>query len=287
MKASQNPYKTITWIPTGFQRLDKVLGGGVPQRKITEVSGNWSVGKSTLALQIVAQAQKMGKECLWCDSEFSFTQEYAEAMGVDCDKLELFAERIAEDTLDHLEKWADEHKGALIVLDSVGQLLPREEAEKKAEGKTIGLQAKLVSSFCRKIIPVLTINDNALIMLNHNVTEIMGPAAGKIKTSGGQKLEYAKSIWVMLRSTNKRLIKGEDQVGVVIQAEIRKNKLAPTQKQKAELTMLFGEGFSAEADLLQELLDSGEVLKKGNTYWHGDVKLGIGAAKAREALKTI
>ncbi len=122
-------------------------------------------------------------------------------------------------------------------------------------------------------------------MLNHNVTEIMGPAAGKVKTSGGQKLEYAKSIWLLLRNTNKRLMKGDEQIGLVIQGEIKKNKLAPTQKQKAELTMIFGEGFSAEADLLEELLDKGEVVKKGNTYWRGEVKLGIGAAKAREALK--
>jgi recombination protein RecA len=283
MKASQNPYKEIKWIPTGFQKLDSILGGGVPHRKITEISGVFSVGKSTLALQIVAQAQALGKECLWCDSEFSFSEGYATTLGVDCDELEYFAGHFAEENLDYMEEWADKHKNALLVLDSIGGLLPRAEAEKNADGKVIGGQAKLIATFCRKIVPILAINNNALIVCNHQFVDLM---SGKLKTSGGMKLEYAKSIWLMLRAANKRIMKGEQQVGLIIDAEIRKNKMVPTQKQKAELTMIFGEGFSAEADLLQELLDKGEVTKVGNTYWRGKVKLGIGLTKAREALKT-
>lgn len=89
----------------------------------------------------------------------------------------------------------------------------------------------------------------------------------------------------MLRKASKRVMQGENQVGEIIEAEIRKNKLAPTLKQKAELTLLYGQGFSAEADLLQELLDSGEVVKRGNTFFRGETKLGVGLAKAREALK--
>lgn len=285
MRASENPYKTIAWIPTGFGKLDHILGGGIPHRKITEISGVFSVGKSTLALQIVASAQKVGMQCLWVDSEFSFTEEYATALGVDCDKLELYAERFAEDALDSLEKWAESHVNGLIVLDSVGALLPRAEAEKNANGRVIGLQAKLISSFCRKIVPILTINNNALIVLNHQFVDIMG--MGKLKTSGGEKLAYAKSIWLMLRSLNKRVMKGETQIGLLVEAEIRKNKLAATHKQSCELVMLFGQGFSAEADLLTEMLDSGEVTKKGNTFYRNGEKLGVGLANAREALKNI
>lgn len=282
MKASANPYKQISWIPTGFHALDKILGGGIPHRKITEISGVWSVGKSTLAFQVVAQAQKLGMDTLWCDSEFSFSQEYAEKLGVDCDKLDLFAGHFAEENLDYMEEWANEHKNALIVLDSIGHLLPRAEAEKGADGKVIGGQAKLIATFCRKMTPILAINNIALVVLNHQFVDLM---SGKLKTSGGAKLEYSKSIWLMLRQANKRVMKGDQQVGAIIEAEIRKNKLAPTQKQKTELTLIYGEGFSAEADLLQELLDKGDVTKKGNTYFRGDKKLGIGLTKAREALK--
>lgn len=282
MKASESLYSKIDWLPTGFSALDKILGGGIPSRKITEISGVYSVGKSTLALMIVAKAQQAGMECLWSDSEYSFGQEYAESLGVNCDELDLEQNRYGEEAVNEIEAWADSHKNGLIVLDSVGALLPRQEAEKDADGKTIGAQAKLVATFCRKIVPILAINNNSLIVLNHNLIDLM---SGAIKTSGGSKLEYHKSIWLMLRKASKRVMQGENQVGEIIEAEIRKNKLAPTLKQKAELTLLYGQGFSAEADLLQELLDSGEVVKRGNTFFRGETKLGVGLAKAREALK--
>lgn len=282
MKASQSPYREVKWVPTGFSNLDRILGGGIPQRKITEISGVFSVGKSTLALHIVAQAQKLQKETLWCDSEFSFDVEYATRLGVDCDQLDLIQGRYAEENLDAIEAWADTHKNGLIILDSIGGLLPRQEAEKGAEGKTIGGQAKLIATFCRKIVPILAIKNTALVVLNHQFTDLM---SGKLKTSGGAKLEYAKSIWLMLRAANKRIMQGEAQVGLIIEAEIRKNKVAPTSRQKCELSMIFGQGFSAEADLLQELLDSGEVTKRGNSYFRGETKLGVGLNKAREALK--
>jgi recombination protein RecA len=282
MKASQGPYNKIEWLPTGFRELDRILGGGVPLRKITEISGVFSVGKSSLALQIIAQAQKEGRDTLWCDSEFSFTEGYAKKLGVDCDSLDLIQGRYAEENLDAIEEWADKHKGAVMVLDSIGGLLPRQEAEKGADGKTIGGQAKLIATFCRKIVPILAINNCALVVLNHQFTDIM---SGRLKTSGGAKLEYAKSCWLMLRAANKRIMSGEQQVGLVIEAEIRKNKLAPTLKQKVELTILYGEGFSKEADQFDELLEKGMIEKKGNTFLFMGAKIGVGKAKAREWIK--
>lgn len=282
MKASESKYSKIDWLPTGFSALDKILGGGIPSRKITEISGVYSVGKSTLALMIVAKAQQIGMDCLWADSELSYTTDYAGSLGVDSTKLDLIQERLAEDILDQMEEWAVEHKNGLIVLDSVGELLTREEAEKNSGSKVIGAQAKLIATFSRKIKPTLTINNITLIVLNHQFTDLM---SGKIMTGGGRKLEHAKAIWLSLRKASKRVMQGETQVGEIIEAEIKKHKLAATFKQKVELTMIYGQGFSAEADLLQELLDSGEVTKKGNSYFRGETKLGVGLAKAREALK--
>lgn len=283
MKASDSLYSKIDWLPTGFSALDKILGGGIPSRKITEISGVFSVGKSTLALTLIGRAQKEKKATLWADSEFSYGEEYAAILGVDSNKLDLIQERFAETTLDEIEAWADSHKNGLIVLDSVGGLLPRQEAEKDASGKVIGGQAKLIATFCRKIVPILAINNHALVILNHQFTDIM---SGAIKTSGGEKLAYSKSVWLMLRKASKRVMQGENQIGEIIEASIRKNKLAPTNKQSCELTMLYGQGFSVEADLLQDLLDSGEVTKIKNKYFRGETLLGVGQTKAREALKT-
>lgn len=283
MKASQSPYLELDWVPTGFANLDKILGGGVPSRRILEISGNYSVGKSTLALHVVAAAQKAGKPSLWADTEFQFTTGYSTSLGVNCDELDLIQTKLAEDVLDGIEEWAEKNKNGLIVLDSVGQLIVREEAEKDTTGKTIGGQARVIAKFCRKMVPLLAMNNHALVILNHNLIDIM---TGKIKTSGGAKLEYAKSIWVLLRKANKRVMKGDQQVGDIIEAEIRKNKLVGTLKQSCELTLLYGEGFSAEADLFNELLAKGEITKVGQKYFRGETLLGRGLNAARESLKS-
>lgn len=270
-------------ISFGLPQLDKITGiGGAPRRRITEISGPYSVGKTTMALGLVKTAQEMGLRCLWADIEFSWDNAYAEALGVNTKTLDLIQERYAESALDLITDVAETDKYGLIVLDSIGGLLPRQEAEKSAEGKTIGGQAKLVATFCRKIVPVLAVNNIALIALNHSFKDLL---TGRLMTSGGAKLEYHKSLHLSLRKASKRVMQGENQVGEIIEAEVRKNKLAATLKQSCELTMLYGQGFSREADLLQELLDSGEVQKRGNTFWRGEVKLGVGLSKAREALK--
>lgn len=282
MKASESPYKEIQWLQTGFPNLDRILGGGIPSRKITEISGVWGIGKSTLSLQIIAEAQKLKMETLWCDSEFSFDDEYATDLGVDCDRLDLIQGRYAEENLDAIEEWADKHTNALMVLDSIGGLLPRAEMEKNADGKVIGGQAKIIATFCRKIVPILAINNSALIVCNHQFTDLM---SGKLKTSGGEKLAYAKSIWLMLRSSNKRLMKGENQVGVVVEAEIRKNKVANTMKQKTELNMVFGNGFDHQADLLAQALEKGIIRKEGRSYFLGEEKLSSGMPGLRKLMQ--
>lgn len=245
MKASESTSDKFDVIPTGFVELDKILGiGGIATKKITEISGIWSVGKSTLALQIVAQAQKQKLHALYCDSEFSFSADYATSLGVDCENLELIQEQYAEATLDALEAWATKYKNGVIILDSIGALLPREEAEKGSEGRSIGLQARLVGSFMRRIVPILVLKNHALILLNHNFTDIQ---TGRLKTSGGEKLSYAKSVWITLkRSYGKPAKRSGDGTKTIlfIEAECRKNKLAPSEGMKGELEMTPGKGFA-------------------------------------------
>ncbi len=271
----------VEWIPTGLSSLDKILGGGVPTKRITEISGPYSVGKTTLALTVVAQAQALKYKTLWVDQEWSWEGEYAQDLGVDLNKTFLIQERFAEIALDMVEAWADENKNGLIVIDAIGALLPRQEAEKSNEGKTIGGQAGLVAKFCRKIVPLLAINNIALIVLNHEFTDIM---SGRIMTSGGRKLEYHKAVWLKLRKLSKNISQGEQKIGEYIEAEIRKHKLVGTVRQTCELSLLFGKGFSAEADLFQEALDKGVITKDGQSYFFADKKLGRGLNAAREAL---
>ena len=283
MKANQSKYREIASIPTGYVSLDRILGlGGVPLRKITEISGVYSVGKSTLALTITAQAQKEGMETLWADTEFAFDDAYATSLGVDCDQLDLIQEEFAELVLDQIEEWARDHKKALIVIDSIGGLLPRAEAEKGAEGRVIGAQAKLIATFCRKIVPKLAINNISLIVLNHEFTDLM---SGKLMTSGGAKLGYHKSIWLRLKKANKRIMKGTQQVGDVIIAEIRKNKVAPTSKQECELQLLYGEGFMKGADLMETALQKGIISKQGQSFVFEGEKIARGQAALRELFK--
>lgn len=245
MKASETKLDTFDVISSGFESLDEVLGvGGFPSRKIVEISGAWSVGKSTLALQVVAQAQKQGRDCLFADAEFSFSREYANALGVDCDKLDLEQAPYAEALLDAIETWAGSHKDGLIVLDAVGSLLPKEEAEKGSEARSIGLQARLMGSFTRRVIPVITMRNHSFVILNHSFIDIQ---TSRLKTSGGEKLAYAKAIWITLKRTfGKAPKRSGDGLKTVlfIEAEVRKNKISPTEGKKAQLEMIPGLGFS-------------------------------------------
>ena len=280
--ASESSYSKIDWITTGISSLDKILGGGIPTKRITELSGPFSVGKTTLALTVIGNAQKQGLKTLWIDQEWAWESSYAEVLGVDPSKLLLIQERYAELALDQLEEFAENNKNAVIVLDAVGALLPRQEAEKSNEGKTIGGQAGLVAKFLRKIVPLLAINNHALLLCNHQFIDLM---TSRLKTSGGAKLEYHKSIWLSLRKANKKIMNGENQVGLVVEAEIKKNKLTATQGQKCELQMIFGEGFSKEADLLQDALDSGLITKQGQFYFFRGEKVARGLNALREKFK--
>lgn len=271
-------------IPSGLF-LDNLTGiGGIPRGVITEVFGDEGVGKSTLCLQLVANAQKLGLRCLWADVEWSYSPKYAEALGVDNSKLGVVRERFAEDVLDTLESEIEKGTWDLVVLDSVGGILPRAEAEKGADGKTIGGQAGLIAKFCRKVVPAIYINKVALVAINHQFVDIM---SGRILTSGGKKLAYHKALSIRLKKKSGVSIKqGDKLVGKVITAEIwGKNKVGATEGLQLDGQIIFGTGFSVGADVLNIALDKGIVTKKGNTYFYGETKLGIGLGQARKAIE--
>lgn len=270
-------------IPTGLF-IDKLTGiGGIPRGVLTEIWGDEGIGKSSLCLQIVANAQKQGLRCLWADVEYSYTTGYATVLGVDNSKLGLIRERYAELTLETLESEVDAGNWDLVVLDSVGGIHPRAEAEKGVEGKTIGGQASLMAKFCRKIVPCLNITNTALVVINHGLIDIM---SGKLLTSGGKKLAYHKSLSIRLKQKQGVSLKqGDRKVGKVVIGEVRKNKLAPTEGMELDGQLIFGTGFSAGADLLADAIERGVITKKGNTYMLGGEKLGVGLTATRKAVE--
>lgn len=274
----------IDVIPSGLF-LDKLTGiGGIPRGVITEIFGDEGIGKSSVCLQLVANAQRMGLRCLWADVEWSYGTAYAASLGVDNSKLGLIRERFAEATLDAIEEAVESGKWDLVILDSIGGILPRAEAEKSSEGKTIGGQAGLLAKFCRKIVPLLRIHNVALVAINHSFIDIM---SGKLLTSGGKKLAYHKSLSIRFKQKQGVSLKqGDRKVGKVVVGEVRKNKMAATEGLELDGQLIFGTGFSAMADLLGDAIDKKVITKKGNTYYFGAEKLGIGLGKVRKMLET-
>lgn len=272
----------VSVIQTGLF-IDKLTGiGGIPKGHITEIFGDPGIGKSSLCLQIVANAQKRGEKCLWADVEWSFAPRYSKELGVDNTKLFVIQEQYAEKTLEEVEEAIDSGKVSLVILDSIGGLTPRAEVEKGIDGKTIGAQAGLVSRFCRKVVPLLALKQVALVVINHSFVDIM---SGKIQTSGGKKLGYHKSVSIRLKTKTGVVLKqGDRQVGKVIEAQVwGKNRLAATEGLKVDANFLFGKGFSASADLFQEAVDKGVIIKEGQSFVFAGEKLGRGAQAAREA----
>jgi recombination protein RecA len=241
-------------IKTPFKGVDELLGGGIPCGKIVEIAGSWSVGKSTMAYQIIGAAQNQERNCLLLDAERAYTNDYAKLLGVNSSQLEIAQYRTAEEYLDHVIEWCEEkrNKGGLVVIDAIGALLPQEEAEKTSESRSIGLQARIIGSFCRKIVPILDDNNIALLILNHTFIPLgqMGVAS-----SGGKKLEFARSVWLILTGAYGKPVKrSADGLKTLIpmQIEVRKNKVVPNMGTKITLDLVQGAGFIGETVLPPE-----------------------------------
>lgn len=244
MKATDAKFAENSYIDTGLTSLNELLGGGIAIGCITEIYGTQSVGKSTLALQIVGCAQKNGHPCLFADTEFNFTPQFAAKLGVDNKTLDLTQHRLGEETFDAIETWVKENTNGLVVLDSMGGILAREEAEKTAEGRTIGLQSRLMAAFCRRMIGLLAEHQCALVVVNHEVVNLN---TGAIGSSGGMKLSYHKRYSVRLRSQfGKQASRAADgsKRSKPIEAELKKEKgMNTTEGKKGALILEMGRGF--------------------------------------------
>lgn len=247
MKASEQDFSHEKII-TPFPQLNSILGGGIATKKVSEIAGTWGVGKSTIAYQIIGAAQNQERNCLLVDAERAFTNEYGTALGIRGDRLDVFRARTAEEYLDHIIEWCEvkKNKGGLVVVDAIGALLPQEEAEKTSEARTIGLQARILASFARKIVPRLDDNNIALLALNHTFVPLgqMG-----IASSGGKKWEYVRSVWLILSKAYGKPVKRSPdgrKTLLPMLLEVKKDKLNSSEGTKIELELISGAGFVGE-----------------------------------------
>lgn len=275
--------ENISVIPTGLF-IDKLLGcGGIPRKRIVELVGAPGGGKSTLCLQIVAEAQKTGARCLWVDIEGTFTPLYARKLGVEMEKLDVLRERNGEDALNQVIEFVENETYDLIVFDSIGQIVPREAREKQIGERQIGGQARIIGHFIRNVAVMLPEKNVAIIGVNQQQVDIM---TGKTSSRGGESWNYHKAVSVHLKKKFGVVLKqGENVIGFQVTAEVReKNKMAGNVGLKIDANFINGEGFSKSADLLGDAIDAGVLEKRGNTFYFEGEKLGM-ISKVRELVK--
>ena len=271
-------------IPTGALSLDMALGvGGVPRGRIIEIFGPESSGKTTLALHVVAEAQKKGGICAFVDAEHALDPDYSKRIGVQVEDLLISQPDTGEQALEIIESLVRSGKVDVIVVDSVAALTPKAEIEGDMGQQHIGLQARLMSHALRKLTAIVAKSNTIVIFLNQIRMKIGIMFGNPETTPGGNALKFYSSVRIDLRRLA-QIKKGEDIIGNRVKAKVVKNKVAPPFR-IAEFDILYNEGISYEGDLLG-LGEKYEVMKKaGASYSFGDVSLGRGYDAARLFLR--
>ena len=285
MKLGANVTMQVDAIPTGSLGLDLALGiGGVPRGRIVEVYGPESSGKTTLALQILAEAQKMGGEVAFIDVEHALDPTYAAALGVDIDSLLVSQPDTGEQAMEICEALVRSGAIDAVVVDSVAAMVPRAEIEGEMGDSHVGLQARLMSQALRKLTGVIGKTNTVCIFINQ-LREKVGIVYGNPEvTTGGRALKYYSSVRIDVR----RIEGLKDSTGAFIgnrtRAKVVKNKVAPPFRE-AEFDIMFGEGISKIGEILDLGVKLGVVQKSGAWFNYGDVRLGQGRDNAKIFLK--
>ena len=284
MKLGDIPKVDVDVIPTGSLSLDMALGvGGIPRGRIIEIFGPESSGKTTLALHVIAEAQKKGGITAFIDAEHALDPEYAKRLGVKTEDLLISQPDTGEQALEIIESLVRSGKVDVIVVDSVAALTPKAEIEGDMGQQHMGLQARLMSHALRKLTAIVSKSNTIVIFLNQIRMKIGIVFGNPETTPGGNALKFYCSVRIDLRRLA-QIKKGEDIIGNRVKAKIVKNKVAPPFK-IAEFDILYNEGISFESDLLGLGEKYGVVKKSGASYSFGDISLGRGYDAARLKLK--
>ncbi|NTW27848.1 MAG: recombinase RecA [Coriobacteriia bacterium] len=273
----------IAAIPTGSLALDAALGiGGVPRGRIIEIYGPESSGKTTLALQIIAEAQAMGGVAAFIDAEHALDPSYASRLGVDIDEILISQPDTGEQALEIADMLVRSGAIDVVVIDSVAALVPRAELEGEMGDTTVGLQARLMSQALRKLAGSLSKSNTTCIFINQ-LREKIGVMFGNPETtSGGRALKFYSTIRIDIRRIDS-IKQGTEIVGNRVRAKVVKNKVAAPFRQ-AEFDLMYGTGISKEGSVLDLGVEEGIVAKSGAWYTYGTERLGQGREAAKECL---
>lgn len=286
MKLGESINNNLEAISTGSILIDRAIGiGGLPVGRIIEIFGPEASGKTTLAMHVVAQAQKRGGICAFIDAEHALDVTYAKGVGINADELIVSQPDYGEQALDIVEMLVRSGAIDVIVVDSVAALVPKAELEGDMGDSHMGLQARLMSQALRKLTPVVHKSKTVLIFINQ-IRQNIGamPFAPKETTTGGNALKFYASVRLDVRRIAS-LKKNDVNIGNRVRVRVVKNKVAPPFKQ-VELDLLFSEGISKELDLLDAALHFKIIIQSGSWFAFNDMKIAQGRDQVLHYLKT-